>query len=213
MRLGRRLLLEGALPDWRVMIEPGVMLDPPALFDARPTEYWLEIGFGGGEHLEAQALAHAQVGLIGVEPYMGGVARLVGACERHQLANVRIIVDDARLVLAALPERSLTRVYVLFPDPWPKVRHHKRRIVSPDTLAQIVRVLKPDGLLQLATDDPGYQDWMLAHLLREPGLEWMAERAVDWRERPEGWVRTRYEEKALAAGRPPLYLSARRKLT
>lgn len=186
------------------------MLEPRILF-ARPVRgVRLEIGFGGGEHLEAAALANPEVGFIGVEPFIAGVARLLAGIEAHGLDNVRILVDDARLLLARLPDSSLERIDVLFPDPWPKSRHHKRRIVNRETCAEMARILAPGGELRLATDDPGYARWMLQALLAEPRLAWTAERAADWRAPGPGHQRTRYEAKALAAGRRPVYLQCRR---
>lgn len=170
----------------------------------------LEIGFGGGEHLEAAALANPEVGFIGVEPFLAGVARLLAGIAAHGLENVRILVDDARLLLARLPDSSIERIDVLFPDPWPKSRHHKRRIVNPATCAEMARILAPGGELRLATDDPGYARWMLQALLAEPRLVWTAERAADWRAPGPDHRRTRYEAKALATGRRPVYLQCRR---
>ena len=119
-------------------------------------------------------------------------------------------MDDARLLLTALPDASIERAFVLFPDPWPKLRHHKRRIVNPETVAELARVMRPGGELRLATDDADYRRWMLATLLAEPRFAWLAERASDWRERPDDWPPTRYEQKALAAGRRPVFLRFRR---
>jgi tRNA (guanine-N7-)-methyltransferase len=210
MRPGRRRLLAEKLPELRFELPPDGRIDPWALFEARPRALWLEIGFGGGEHLAALAAAHPEVGFLGVEPFLTGVAKLVGACETAALRNVRILVDDARLLLGALPDACLERVFVLFPDPWPKARHHKRRIVNAVTLAELARVMVPGGELRLATDDPDYARAMLAALLGEPRFTWLAERAADWRRRPADWPPTRYEAKALAAGRAPVYLRGRR---
>jgi tRNA (guanine-N7-)-methyltransferase len=121
-----------------------------------------------------------------------------------------VLVDDARLLLKALPDATIARAFVLFPDPWPKLRHHKRRIVNPETVADLARVIRPGGELRLATDDPGYRRWMLATVLAEPRFAWLAERAKDWRERPGDWPPTRYEQKALTAGRRPVFLRFRR---
>jgi tRNA (guanine-N7-)-methyltransferase len=170
-----------------------------------------ELGFGGGEHLAAEAAAHPEQGFLGVEPFLAGVARLLAGIEARGLDNVRILVDDARLLLAALPDACLARIDVLFPDPWPKARHHKRRIVAPATLAEMARVLVPGGELRLATDDPGYARWMLAAILGEPRLEWLAERAADWRTPWPDRPVTRYEAKAAAAGRRPFYFRCRRR--
>jgi tRNA (guanine-N7-)-methyltransferase len=210
LRPGRRQLLAEQLPALGFGVEPGRSLDPLALFAPRPRAVWLEIGFGGGEHLAAQAAAHPEVGCIGVEPFINGVAKLLALVEAQGLDNVRVLMDDARLLLTALPDATIERAFVLFPDPWPKLRHHKRRIVNPRTLAELARVIRPGGELRLATDDPGYRRWMLAALLAEPRFAWLAERASDWRERPDDWPPTRYERKALAAGRRPVFLRFRR---
>ena len=204
LRSGSRLLLQERLPQLELQVTPG--LDPRSMFDPAPMAIWLEIGFGGGEHLAEVAAQHPQVGFLGVEPFINGVAKLVRAVESRGLANVRVLRDDARLLLKALPTASIERAYVLYPDPWPKARHHKRRIVNADTVADLARVLQPGGRLQLATDVPDYARWMLAVMLAEPRFAWLAERAADWREPPDGWPGTRYENKALAAGRRPTYL-------
>ncbi len=169
-------------------------------------EVWLEIGFGGGEHLLAQAVAQPEVGLIGVEPFLGGVARLLAEAGARGLHNVRVLVDDARLLLAALPDGSIGRLFVLFPDPWPKLRHHKRRIVNPATVAAMARVLVPGGELRLATDDPDYAAAMEHALGAEPRLTFSR-----LPQRPGDWPGTRYEAKALAAGRTPVWLRAERR--
>ncbi len=209
LRPARRRLLEEVLPRLAIRLEEGRRLDPADLFgDQRPL--WLEIGFGDGAHLAAQAAAHPGIGIIGVEPFVNGVAALLARIAREGLENVRIYTDDARLLLAALPDASIARLFVLFPDPWPKRRHHKRRIVNRETVAEFARVLEPGGELRLATDDAGYARWMLEALLAEPRLDWLAERAADWRQRPADQPPTRYEGKALAAGRRPVHLRFRR---
>jgi tRNA (guanine-N7-)-methyltransferase len=208
LRPGLRRLVEERLPAVGVSVDPaGAALDPLALFADRPRAVWLEIGFGGGEHLAAQAAANPDVGFLGVEPFLNGVAKLLRAIDEKALPNVRVLMDDARLLLKALPDASVERSFVLFPDPWPKLRHHKRRIVNPETAADLARVIRPGGELRLATDDQGYARWMLAALLAEPRFAWTAERAADWREPPADWVPTRYEAKARAAGRRPVFLS------
>jgi tRNA (guanine-N7-)-methyltransferase len=198
------------LPRVGLAVTPGEPLDPLALFAQPPRALWLEIGFGGGEHLAAQAAVHPDIGFLGVEPFVNGVAKLLRAVETLNLANVRILVDDARLLLDALPKSSLERAFVLFPDPWPKARHHKRRIVNSRTLADLARCVRAGGELRLATDDPDYARWMLAAALAEPRWTWTAERASDWREPPPDWAPTRYEAKARAAGRRPLFILLRR---
>jgi tRNA (guanine-N7-)-methyltransferase len=204
LRPGVGRLLADRLPV--VGFAAGAGADPMALFAAAPRALWLEIGFGGGEHLAALAAAHPQLGFLGVEPFVNGVAKLLRAIEDQGLRNIRILMDDARLLLAALPEGCIERAFVLFPDPWPKLRHHKRRIVNAETVAELARVIRGGGELRLATDDPDYARWMLAVLLAEPSFTWLADRAADWRGRPDDWPPTRYEGKALAAGRRPVYL-------
>ena len=180
-------------------------LDPAALFgDDRPV--WLEIGFGGGEHLAWQAAAHPEVGLIGAEPYLNGVAAMLAHIEADGLANVRLWPDDARLLLDRLPPASLSRAFILFPDPWRKSRHAERRFVSRAMLDRMAVLLRPGAELRLATDDPRYRHWMLEAVLHHPAFDWMAAGPDDWRRRPDDWPQTRYEAKALAAGRAPLFL-------
>jgi tRNA (guanine-N7-)-methyltransferase len=193
------------LPEVELSVPACGRIDPKGLFpDRRPL--WLEIGFGGGEHLAEQAAAHPDHGLIGCEPYISGVARLLALAEAQGLTNLRIVVDDARLLLEALPDGCLERIFVLFPDPWPKARHHKRRIVNPATAVQFARLLQPGGELRLATDDMSYARAMLLALLPLGELAWLARRPADWRTRPPDWPRTRYEDKARQAGRQCVYL-------
>jgi len=194
------------LPELRFALPGSAPLDPACLFAAPVEAVWLEIGFGGGEHLATQAAAHPSVGFIGCEVFENGVARLVSAIARDRLGNVRIFADDARALLAALPDRSLSRVFILFPDPWPKARHNKRRLVAPATLDQLARLMTDGAELRLATDDPDYLAWMLEAATAHPDFAWTARRAADWRERPADWPPTRYEEKARAAGRTPTFL-------
>jgi tRNA (guanine-N7-)-methyltransferase len=157
----------------------------------------LEIGFGGGEHLVANAVAHPDWRFIGVEPFLNGV----GSCLRHieaaGVANVRLHMGDARDVIAALPDASVDRVDILFPDPWPKARHWKRRLVQPAFVASLARVLKPGGEARFATDWANYAAWALEHFTRDRHFTWTAARAADWRSPWPGHVKTRYEEKKL----------------
>jgi tRNA (guanine-N7-)-methyltransferase len=206
LRPGRRRLLEDLLPSLRVPAPENDRIDPAGLFAGRPERIWLEIGFGGGEHLVAQAAAHPEVGLIGCEPYVAGVARALSLVQVQALRNVRLFTDDARLLMRALPDACLERIFVLFPDPWPKTRHHKRRIVNPGTAAEFARLLAPGGELRLATDDMGYARAMLLALRGRRELRWQARRPQDWRTRPSDWPPTRYEQKALAAARACVYL-------
>lgn len=211
LRPGQEQRLEGLLPTLRVALpERGAFLNPPDLFPVPVDEVWLEIGFGGGEHLAAQAEANPQVGIIGCEPFVNGVVKLLRAVDERSLRNVRVWDEDATALLAALPDASLARVYLLYPDPWPKRRQRKRRFVSDASLAEIARVLRPGGLFRFASDIDDYAGWTLVRAARCPQLRWTAERADDWRRPFPGWPGTRYEAKALAAGRLPSYLTFER---
>lgn len=157
----------------------------------------LEIGFGGGEHLVAQATAHPGTRFIGVEPFLNGVASCLRHIEEANAQNIRLHNGDARDVIARLPDASLDLVYILFPDPWPKTRHHKRRLIQPEFLDELTRVMKPGAELRFATDWANYAAWALEHLTRDARFTWLAERAEDWREPWLGHVTTRYEAKKL----------------
>ena len=217
LRATQRHLVEGLLPRLAIDLPPeGRVLDPRALFDRPLPQLWLEIGFGAGEHLAWQALRQSErdgpAGIIGAEVYLNGIAKLLRGLEgTAALARTRIYQGDARALMAALPERSLDRVFILFPDPWPKTRHHKRRLIQHTSLARLAALLKDGGELRLATDDPGYLDWRLERLFRQEAFDWMASGPADWRYRPADWPATRYEEKALEAGRRPVYLRFRRR--
>ncbi len=170
--------------------------DPRALkSDAR--EVWLEIGFGGGEHMAGQAARDRDLLIIGVEPFLNGVASALRHLEDGGLENVRVHQGDAREVAGRLPDGSLDRVFILFPDPWPKARHHKRRIVQEDFLAELAAKLKPGGRLRFATDWADYADWTLERVLKSGLFAWPADRADDWRIPPADHLTTRYEEKKL----------------
>jgi tRNA (guanine-N7-)-methyltransferase len=209
LKPARRKLLDERLPGLRITLPERGMLDPTSLFPGPMQGFRLEIGFGGGEHLAAQAAAHRAVGFLGVEPFMDGVGKLVAEVDAALLDNVRILPDDARLLLRVLPDRCLERIDVLFPDPWPKLRHNKRRIVNRQTVPEMARVLRPGGELRLATDITDYARWMLEATLAEPRLVWMAERADDWRVAPADHVATRYQAKAEREGRRPVFLRFR----
>lgn len=220
-RRGRKFspLRETTFADWlprlSIALPPeGKTLDPAALFAQPMKEYWVEVGFGDGQHLFALAEANPEVGFLGVEPYEPGVAKLVSRIAARVEAggpdNIRILMDDARLLLKALPDRSIARGFTLFPDPWPKKRHQWRRIVNAETLADWARLIPPGQELRLATDVPDYQRWMLRHILAEPRFEWLAEASADWRQRPADWPASKYEQKAIAAGRTPHYYRLRR---
>ena len=230
-RLGPKLsthqsrLFESLLPQLALKLDPG--RDPRAYFDSPVEDVWLEIGFGGGEHLLWQAEHYPHIGLIGAEPYRNGVAKLLAklapSVSRHSASldtspalragketsancavRIRIYERDARDIIEALPDASLGRVFLLFPDPWPKKRHHKRRFVQTETLDLLARVMKPGAELRFASDDENYIAWTLERLLAHDAFDWPATCAADWQRRPADWPPTRYEEKALHG--PPAFL-------
>lgn len=176
-------------------------------------EVRLEIGFGGGEHLIAEALRDPRVGFIGSEPFVNGMAKALALIEQHKLGNIRLHHGDASELIAWLPRAGLARVDLMYPDPWPKRRHWKRRFVQDDSVAAIARLLRPAGEFRFATDIADYAAWTLARLLRSHEFSWTAERADDWREPWPNFSGTRYETKAKRAGRAPCYLTFRRRAT
>ncbi|WP_142849388.1 tRNA (guanosine(46)-N7)-methyltransferase TrmB [Telmatospirillum sp. J64-1] len=219
-RRGKRLRvqaqgrLEEMLPRL-TLPEPGPdeRLDPPSLFPSPVREVWLEVGFGGGEHLAEQAARHPDVGIIGCEVFVNGIASLMKHLEAKDPTpdNVRVFPEDARLLMPALPDGALTRVFVLFPDPWPKKRHAERRFINQDNLDQIARLLRVGGELRVASDDANYVDWTLEQLAKRPEFEWTAKALEECRIRPDDWPPTRYEGKAVAVGRPCAFMRFRRK--
>lgn len=192
--------------DWDVNPERK-LLDLDTLFGGRPV--WLEIGFGGGEHLVHQAQANPDIGIIGCEPYINGVAMLLGKIRRAGVENLRVYPGDARDLFDVLPEASISKAFLLYPDPWPKARHHRRRFVTPEHLEPLARVVASGAEFRVATDIPDYVRQTLEQVPRH-GFEWLAERASDWRDPWGDWISTRYEQKALREGRTPHYLTFRR---
>jgi tRNA (guanine-N7-)-methyltransferase len=212
LRSGRATLVDELLPRLSIPApEPGTGLDPADLFSRRPASVWLEIGFGGGEHLAAQAEAHRDIGFIGAEPYLNGVAGLLARIHEARLDNIRLWPNDVRMLLPAFPPGSIGRAFVLFPDPWPKARHHKRRLIAKPFLDDLARVLIPGGEFRVATDDPDYQEWILENLAAHPAFAGPAGAADERLRRPADWPSTRYEAKAIAAGRRPIYLAYTRR--
>lgn len=206
-RRGRKLstrqerLLAELLPQVAVDPEGPAPQNAAALFPAGVSDVWLEIGFGGAEHLVWQAKAHPGVGLIGCEPFEEGVVKALTAIDEDRLGNIRLLGDDVRPLLRGLPPASLDRVFMLFPDPWPKRRHQKRRLFSPALLELLGRVMKPGAELRLATDIGDYARTALLAVRQSPQFRWAAEGAADWRVRPADWPATRYEAKAGREGR------------
>ena len=197
-------LLDTLLPLIRVPDPAAGPIDPLALMPGA-ARVVLEIGFGGGEHLAAQAERAPTSLFIGAEPFQNGVASALRHIDQRGLKNVRLCPDDVRPLLDALPDASLDQIFILFPDPWPKARHHKRRLIQTDVAASLARLLKPGGGLRFATDWAAYADWALERFLAEPRLAWDAKTAGDWKQSPADHVRTRYEEKRLG-DIAPVYL-------
>ncbi len=213
LRATRQSALDAGLPRFQLALPPaGALLDPAALFPAhRPAALWLEIGFGGGEHLAALAAARPDIGFLGCEPFVNGMAGFLMQVAAAGLDNVRVLADDARLLLAALPEASLGRAFLLFPDPWPKSRHHKRRFVQQDSLDLLARALADGAEFRVASDIMDYVAWTLREIQAHSAFRWLADGPDDWHHRPDDWPPSRYEEKALAAGRQPVYLRFQRR--
>ncbi len=204
-RSGKRLhkgqdrLFHEKLPALEIVLDDAV-LDLDAMFPGQPRRV-IEIGYGGGEHLARIAGENPQTGFIGCEVFSGGIAKLLEAVDEQGLGNVRLFTDDALKLLVKLPAASLDGAYLLYPDPWPKTRHHKRRFVSPTTLAELARVLKPGSVFRFGTDIEDYANWTLAHILRVPAFRFAPARPGSWHEPYPGWQPTRYEQKARLEGR------------
>jgi tRNA (guanine-N7-)-methyltransferase len=211
LRKGQQHLIDTVLPRLAIDLPAEGKLDPATLFPSKPAELWLEIGFGGGEHLAEQARANSHAGFIGCEVFLNGIATLLAQADALRLTNIRLHPEDARDLLDALPDNSLDRVFLLFPDPWPKRRHAERRFIQTERLDQLARLMKPGAEFRVGSDDPGYITWALAHVTAHPRFQWLAEGPQDWRQRPEDWPQTRYEAKALREGRTPAFFRFRRK--
>jgi tRNA (guanine-N7-)-methyltransferase len=192
---------------------PRVALDMSAARElvAGARDVWLEIGFGSGEHLLGRAAEHPDICFIGCEPFQDGVVKVLDAIETGGIRNIRVFSDDARDLLRALPPGSIGRAFVLFPDPWPKRRHVKRRLLNPRTLELLANVMRPGAELRIATDIGDYATGILLAAREEGSFRWRVSGASSWRERPAGWIGTRYEEKAIAAGRRCYFLGFERR--
>lgn len=208
LRQNQKTLLAERLPKLRIdPPDEDRSIDPRNLFPhLDPEEIWLEIGYGGGEHLAAQAAAHPEIGMIGCEFFINGIAKMVGHIADNNLDNIRLHTGDAKELLVKIADSSLDRVFILFPDPWHKARHAKRRMISDWTLAELARCLKPGAELRVTTDIMDFCRWTLRHLRSHPEFEWTAESPKDWRIRDDDWPPTRYEAKAIRQGRSPVYL-------
>jgi len=210
-RRGRRLnalrsaALEDDLPRYAAILPENChsgSVDPAAFFPEKNySAYWLEIGFGNGEHLAEQAQRNPEIGMIGCEPFINGVSKLLTEITAQSLENIRIWPEDARILMDALRPACLDKVFLLHPDPWPKKRHRGRRFIQTETLDVLARLMRKGAELRLATDDTALADWMLEKTWRHPEFDFQAECADDWRLRPEDWPETRYGQKQLA-GKP-----------
>lgn len=210
LRSNHQRLMADMLPMVAAPAPEAGPIDLAALFP-QTDDFALEVGFGGGEHLAFQAARNPKTGFIGAEPFLNGVAKLLQRIETETLQNIRVHHGDARPLIEALPAGRFSRIFVLHPDPWPKKRHYKRRMISRWFFTEASRLLRPDGILRVASDIPDYVRWTLMHAQGAPDFEWTAERAADWKERPADWSETRYEAKAIREGRAPAYLQFRRR--
>ncbi|WP_108880196.1 tRNA (guanine(46)-N(7))-methyltransferase TrmB [Anderseniella sp. Alg231-50] len=199
-------LVENLLPKLRVPDRADSLRDPGSLFESPVSEIWLEIGFGGGEHLAWQAAANPHVGFIGGEPFINGVAKLLSLVESGALANVRIIDNDIRPRMDQLGDQTISRAFLLFPDPWPKLRHHKRRFVNRTNLDRLHRIMKPGAEFRVASDIDHYIQWSLHEVAAHGGFRLLSDNPADRRRRPADWPQTRYEAKAVREGRTSEYL-------
>jgi len=206
-----KALWDGLLPRVAVPGDPARLERPAELFPQPVREVWLEIGFGGGEHLVWQARRHPDIGFIGCEPFEDGVVKLLRAIELEGMVNIKVHADDARPLLRLLPAAGIGRTFILFPDPWPKRRHHKRRLIAAATLGELARIMAPGAELRVATDVGPYASEMLRATLAGRAFRWMVHGPGDWRRRSPDWPPTRYEHKAAAAGRRCYYLRFQRR--
>jgi tRNA (guanine-N7-)-methyltransferase len=206
----QKALWQDVLPRVAMPGDADALHDLPHLFAPPVSDVWLEIGFGGGEHLIWQATHHPHIGLIGCEPFEDGVVKVLSALDAAGLANIRVHADDARPLLRLLPAASIGRAFILFPDPWPKTRHHKRRLVSAATLDELERIMRTGAEVRIATDIGEHARAILRAVLGHGGFGWTAACADDWRQRPSDWPPTRYEAKALRDGRRCYYFCFRR---
>jgi tRNA (guanine-N7-)-methyltransferase len=210
LRAGQAALLDTLLPRLALDLSIPAPADLRALFPAPVDQVHLEVGFGGGEHLIARARDNPRSGFIGIEPFVNGMAKALVQIDANRLVNVRLHQGDATDMIAWLPTASLSCIELIYPDPWPKRRHQKRRFVQDRTIAALARILRPGGEFRFVTDVEDYAAWTLRRFTRSPAFLWLADRADDWRKPWGGFSGTRYEAKALRAGRVPTYLTFRR---
>ena len=221
----KSFLLENFLP--HILLDKTPQKSLADCFGQAKQKYCLEIGFGDGDHLAALALRYPDTGFIGVEVYRNGVAQLLSlltglkegnpemlqqpvCLAKGRVDNVRIFDDDVRLLFSVLPDASFDKIYLLFPDPWPKTKHAPRRFINPENLKEIARLLKKGGVLQVATDHPIYKKWTLDTMHANPNFRWTAKCSDDWRNPPADWAETKYQRKAIREGRRPVFFEFER---
>jgi tRNA (guanine-N7-)-methyltransferase len=204
LRAGQKRLLAEALPQFSIALD-GMAEGRP--FGRTPREVWLEIGFGAGEHLIEQAKANPEVGIVGCDPFLNGIVAALAGLKREDISNVRLRRGDAQAVIETAPDAFFSRVFVLYPDPWPKRRHHKRRLIARGVIDSLARVMRPGAELRFATDIDDYAGWTLARFLASPHFRWAAAQADDWRRAWPEWRPTRYEAKARFENRRSVYLT------
>jgi len=210
LRKGRARLIQTLLPTLSVTLPDTGALDLDQVFGRTTTEVWLEIGFGSGEHLAWQAAHYPSVSILGCEVFVNGVASLLRHVQDKELKNIRVFNQDAHHLLAALPDNSIRRLFLLHPDPWPKHRHIARRFVQEQSIRRLAQLMQKGGDLRVATDHPTYLSWTLRMMARQPWFDWTATTARDWLFRPDDWPQTRYGAKAEREGRRCTYLGYRR---
>ncbi len=210
LRPNQAQLLDELLPDLALDLSKPAPDDLSSLFPLPVSEVRLEIGFGGGEHMVAQAQEHASTGFIGVEPFVNGMAKALAAIETNDLNNIRLHFDDALNLITWLPPSSLARIDLIHPDPWPKRRHWKRRFIQDEMIARLARILHVGGEFRFVTDIEDYASWTLQHLLRSKDFEWTAQGADDWRRAWPGFIETRYHAKAAREQRASCFLIFRK---
>ncbi len=207
LKRSQELLMGDLLPKLNLDLSQPAPDDLRKLFPTTPKKLILEIGFGGGEHMIARATTQPENGFIGCEPFINGMGKALSAIDQNKLSNIRLYDEDATDLLDWLPAQSLEMIYLLYPDPWHKKRHWKRRFVSQANLKRFARLLKPGCELRIASDIAHYINWTLNHCHKSGLFEWQAQESSDWNEPWEGWQSTRYEKKALREGRVPCYLT------
>ncbi len=198
---GQHALLETLLPQLQVNLPAEGEIEPSLLFSETAKSRIIEIGYGGGEHLARLALENPETGFVGCEVFTGGIGKMLQKIAKQDLKNISLFTEDAFRLLQVLPDASIDGVYLLYPDPWPKSRHHKRRFVSKTTLDELARTIRPQGFFRFATDIEDYANWTMAHILRHEGFEWPPCTPGSWHLPFPGWQPTRYEEKARREGR------------